>query len=68
VLANAADLLEDLDVSENETIFEKGDMGDSMYVILDHKVRVLTSRLRDRVRDSGQLNERIKELENRKNK
>ena len=128
VLADVADLLEELDVSENETIFEKGDSGDSMYVILDGKVRVhdgerllnylgerdvfgemalldpeprlasvtaveatrlfrlnqapffelmeerpevatgiirvLTGRLRDRVRDIGQLNARIKELEN----
>ena len=130
VLADVADLLEELDVSENETIFEKGDTGDSMYVILDGKVRVhdgerllnylgerdvfgemalldpeprlasvtavevtrlfrldqapffelmeerpevatgiirvLTGRLRDRVRDIGQLNARIKELENGK--
>ena len=127
VLADVADLLEELDVSENETIFEKGDTGDSMYVIFYGKVRVhdgerllnylgerdvfgemalldpeprlasvttveatrlfrlnqtpffelmeerpevatgiirvLTSRLRDRVRDIGQLNARIKELE-----
>jgi CRP-like cAMP-binding protein len=127
VLADVADLLEELDVAENETIFEKGDTGDSMYVILDGKVRVhdgerllnylgerdvfgemalldpeprlasvtaleatrlfrldqapffelmeerpevatgiirvLTGRLRDRVRDIAQLNERIKELE-----
>jgi ATP/ADP translocase len=40
VLADVADLLEELDVSENETIFEKGDTGDSMYVILDGNVRV----------------------------
>ncbi|MBK8418792.1 Npt1/Npt2 family nucleotide transporter [Candidatus Villigracilis saccharophilus] len=130
VLADVADLLEELDISENETIFEKGDTGDSMYVILDGKVRVhdgerllnylgerdvfgemalldpeprlasvtaveatrlfrldqapffelmeerpevatgiirvLTGRLRDRVRDIGQLNARIKELENGK--
>ncbi len=130
VLADVADLLEELDISENETIFEKGDTGDSMYVILDGKVRVhdgerllnylgerdvfgemalldpeprlasvtaveatrlfrldqapffelmeerpevatgiirvLTSRLRDRVRDIAQLNTRIKELENGK--
>ena len=130
VLADVADLLEELEFSENETIFEKGDTGDSMYVILDGKVRVhdgerllnylgerdvfgemalldpeprlasvtaveatrlfrldqapffelmserpevatgiirvLTGRLRDRVRDIGQLNARIKELENEK--
>ena len=127
VLADVADLLEEFDVSENETIFEKGDTGDSMYIILDGKVRVhdgerllnylgerdvfgemalldpeprlasvtaagvtrlfrldqapffelmeerpevatgiirvLTSRLRDRVKDIGQLNAHIKELE-----
>ena len=40
VLADVADLLEDLDVSENETIFEQGDPGDSLYVIVEGKVRV----------------------------
>jgi ATP:ADP antiporter, AAA family len=127
VLADVADLLEEVDVSENETIFKQGDSGDSMYIILDGKVRVhdgerllnylgerdvfgemalldpepriasvtaveptrlfrlnqapffevmaerpevaagvirvLTGRLRDRVRDIAQLNARIKELE-----
>jgi CRP-like cAMP-binding protein len=127
VLADVADLLEEVDVDENETIFEKGDEGDSLYVILDGKVRVhdgerllnylgerdvfgemalldpeprlasvtaveatrlfrldqapfyvlmeerpevaagiirvLTGRLRNRVRDVGQLKDRIKELE-----
>ena len=127
VLADVADLLEEVDVAENETIFNQGDAGDSLYVILDGKVRVhdgerllndlgerdvfgemalldpeprlasvtaveptrlfrldqasfydlmserpevatgiirvLTSRLRNRVRDIAQLNTRIKELE-----
>jgi CRP-like cAMP-binding protein len=40
VLADIADLLEEMDVLENETIFKKGDPGDSMYVIVDGKVRV----------------------------
>jgi len=40
VLADVANLLEDMDVSENETIFEQGDPGDSLYVIVDGKVRV----------------------------
>ena len=40
VLADVADLLEEVDVSENETIFKQGDSGDSLYVILDGKVRV----------------------------
>lgn len=40
VLADVADLLEELDVSENEAIFKQGETGDSMYVILDGKVRV----------------------------
>ena len=40
VLADVAGLLEDLDVSENETIFEQGDPGDSLYVIVEGKVRV----------------------------
>ena len=33
-------LLEEVDVSENETIFTQGDPGDSLYVIVDGKVRV----------------------------
>jgi hypothetical protein len=40
VLADVAGLLEEVDVSENETIFHQGDSGDSLYVILDGKVRV----------------------------
>ncbi len=40
VLAEVADLLEEVDVTENETIFRQGDPGDSLYVILDGKVRV----------------------------
>lgn len=40
VLADVADLLEEMDVSENETIIHQGDPGDSMYMILDGKVRV----------------------------
>jgi CRP-like cAMP-binding protein len=40
VLADVANLLEQVDVSENETIFREGDVGDNMYVILDGKVRV----------------------------
>jgi len=40
VLADVADLLEEVDVSENETIFNQGDPGDSLYVIVDGKVRV----------------------------
>jgi CRP-like cAMP-binding protein/HEAT repeat protein len=42
VLADVADLLEEIDVSENETIFRIGDLGDSMYIIVDGKVRVHT--------------------------
>lgn len=40
VLADVADLLEEMDVPENETIFSQGEAGDSMYIILDGKVRV----------------------------
>ena len=42
VLADAADLLEEIEVSKGETIFKKGDPGDSMYIIVDGKVRVHT--------------------------
>jgi HEAT repeat protein len=42
VLADVADLLEEMEVSENETIFNKGEQGDSMYIIVDGKVRVHT--------------------------
>jgi CRP-like cAMP-binding protein/HEAT repeat protein len=40
VLADVANLLEEIEVSEGETIFKKDDLGDSMYVIVDGKVRV----------------------------
>jgi len=40
VLADVADLVEEVDVSENETICKEGDEADSMYVIVDGKVRV----------------------------
>jgi hypothetical protein len=40
VLADVANLLEEVDVSEQETIFTQGDPGDSLYVIVDGKVRV----------------------------
>ena len=40
VLADVASLLEELDASENEIVFKKGDAGDSLYVILHGKVRV----------------------------
>lgn len=40
VLADVADLLEEMDIAENETVFRKGEPGDSMYVIVDGKVRV----------------------------
>jgi HEAT repeat protein len=42
VLADVADLLEEVEVSEEETIFNKGDLGDSMYIIVDGRVRVHT--------------------------
>ncbi|MGE5248787.1 MAG: cyclic nucleotide-binding domain-containing protein, partial [Bacteroidota bacterium] len=129
VLADVADLLEEVDVAGHETIFNQGEAGDSLYVILDGKVRVhdgerllnylgerdvfgemalldpeprlasvtaeeptrlfrldqasfyelmaqrpeiatgiirvLTSHLRNRIRDIAQLNQRIQELEKR---
>jgi ATP:ADP antiporter, AAA family len=40
VLADVADLLDEMAVPENTTIFNKGEMGDSMYIIVDGKVRV----------------------------
>ena len=40
VLADMADLLEEVDADENESIFKQGDPGDSLYVIVDGKVRV----------------------------
>lgn len=40
VLADVADLLEEMEISEGEMIFKKGDLGDSMYVIVDGKVGV----------------------------
>jgi hypothetical protein len=40
VLADVAELLEEMDVAENTAIFKQGDEGDSLYIILDGKVRV----------------------------
>jgi len=40
VLADVADLLDEMELSEGEMIFKKGDLGDSMYVIVDGKVGV----------------------------
>ncbi|MEE9491220.1 MAG: cyclic nucleotide-binding domain-containing protein, partial [Dehalococcoidia bacterium] len=40
ILAEVASLLEEVKLREGETIFEKGDAGDCMYIIVDGKVRV----------------------------
>lgn len=40
VLADVAELLDEMDVAENDLIFQEGERGDSMYVILDGRVRV----------------------------
>ena len=40
VLAELAVYLEEKDVADGQTIFEKGDPGDSLYVIVSGKVRV----------------------------
>jgi len=40
ILAEVASLLEEVELREGETIFEKGDAGDSMYIIVDGQVRV----------------------------
>ncbi len=40
ILAEVASLLEEVELKEGETIFEKGDAGDSMYIIVDGQVRV----------------------------
>jgi len=40
VLADVAGLLEEVDADEGEEIFQQGDLGDSMYVIVDGKVSV----------------------------
>jgi CRP-like cAMP-binding protein len=40
VLAEVAGLLEQVDVSADETVFRQGEAGDSLYVILDGRVRV----------------------------
>ena len=40
VLVNVAELLEEEGPAEGETIFNKGDLGDSLYVIVEGKVRV----------------------------
>jgi len=40
VLSDVAGLLEEVDAEEGEEIFRQGDLGDSMYVIVDGKVSV----------------------------
>lgn len=40
VLQQLVDLLEEVHVKDGDTIFEKGDLGSSMYIIVDGKVRV----------------------------
>ena len=40
VLADIAALLEEVEVEAGETVFEKGDVGDSLYVIVQGRVRV----------------------------
>jgi HEAT repeat protein len=40
ILADVAQVLEEVEYNQEETIFEKGDLGDSMYIIIDGKVRV----------------------------
>jgi AAA family ATP:ADP antiporter len=40
ILAEVAALLEEVELKEGETIFEKGDAGDCMYIIVDGRVRV----------------------------
>jgi ATP/ADP translocase/HEAT repeat protein len=40
VLADIAAILEEVDVKRGELIFKKGDLGDSLYIIVDGKVRV----------------------------
>jgi CRP/FNR family transcriptional regulator, cyclic AMP receptor protein len=40
VLADVAALLEEIEVAAGETIFHKGDLGDSMYIIITGKLRV----------------------------
>lgn len=40
VLADIASLLEEIEVAAGETIFNKGDLGDSLYIIITGKLRV----------------------------
>ena len=40
VLADIAALLEEIDFAAGETIFRKGDLGDSLYIIIAGKLRV----------------------------
>jgi CRP-like cAMP-binding protein len=40
VLADIASLLEEIEVAAGETIFRKGDQGDSLYIIISGKLRV----------------------------
>jgi HEAT repeat protein len=53
VLADIAAILEEVELEPGEVVFEKGDFGDSLYVIVEGRVRVL-----DGGRELGQLGER----------
>ena len=53
VLAEVASVLEEIAVPDGETIFEKGDMGHHMYVIISGRVRI-----HDEARDVAYLGER----------
>lgn len=40
ILADVAQILEEVEYNQGETIFEKGELGDSKYIIIEGKVRV----------------------------
>lgn len=40
ILADVAELLEEVEVKKGEVVFEKGAAGDSMYIVLSGRVRV----------------------------
>jgi CRP-like cAMP-binding protein len=40
ILAEVASILEEVELKAGEVVFEKGDVGESMYIIVDGRVRV----------------------------
>jgi CRP-like cAMP-binding protein len=50
-----AELLEEINVAENEIIFEEGDLGDSLYIVVTGKVKVHNGEVTLNYLEAGQI-------------